>query len=210
MTEIPPPPLLSPDGKQYWDGNAWQAMPGQAPAMSDEDMQPDQREPGGSGKRTFVTIGTVVVALLVAVGVIILVRDLRPADLIGTWVLDGCSPPSTDVPSQVQFSDNGTFTLSAVGSASIAGTYSSIDAQHAKLTIQGAEGEGDAAVSRHTLTLTAPMSESGATESCRYRQAPSAVPSPRNGVSDQYKQCLSQATTAQEQQDCLDTLRTSQ
>ncbi len=27
MSEIPPPPTVSPDGKFYWDGHAWQPMP---------------------------------------------------------------------------------------------------------------------------------------------------------------------------------------
>lgn len=30
MSEPPPPPQVSPDGKFYWDGQAWQPMPGSA------------------------------------------------------------------------------------------------------------------------------------------------------------------------------------
>jgi hypothetical protein len=36
MSEPPPPPQISPDGKFYWDGQAWQPMPaGPAPQISE-------------------------------------------------------------------------------------------------------------------------------------------------------------------------------
>jgi len=50
MSEPPPPPQLSPDGKFYWDGQAWQPMPS---AAAPPPPTPVATTPIGSQKKTF-------------------------------------------------------------------------------------------------------------------------------------------------------------
>lgn len=56
MTTPPPPPQISPDGKFYWDGQAWLPMPtaaGPAAAPSDTADQPVAYEPGWAAKGAY-------------------------------------------------------------------------------------------------------------------------------------------------------------
>src|SRR2546427_13374 len=48
MSDPPPPPHVSPDGKFYWDGTRWVPMQGQAPAQPPPIAQQSQQLPAGS------------------------------------------------------------------------------------------------------------------------------------------------------------------
>lgn len=75
MSDPPPPPQVSPDGKFYWDGQRWVPMPTQqAPPMSTQPAsQPAPRATVGFVTRptclTCVGVALAIAALLLIVGV---------------------------------------------------------------------------------------------------------------------------------------------